>query len=152
MHFNFNIPFDLKRYFRLCNSWHIEKFRKKTLRNCRKRRRNWMRFKNYIASYFIASVQPTTKFWKCQSINVEHKMHLFMMVAVPNGAKTLASAVKNLVIGKYSRVLILSWEKEYLQANRLQTDCSFNFWLDAHTTLQRVASIQKRQTKLNHNS
>ena len=28
---------------------------------------------------------------------------------------------------KYSRVLILSWEKEYLQANRLQTDCSFNF-------------------------
>ena len=56
------------------------------------------------------------------------------------------------VISKYSRVLILSWEKEYLQANRLQTDCSFNFWLDAHTTLQRVASIQKRQTKLNHNS
>ena len=29
----------------------------------------------------------------------------------------------SLVQNKYSRVLILSWEKEYLQANRLQTDC-----------------------------
>ena len=70
-----------------------------------------------MASYFIASVQPTTKFWKCQSINVEHKMHLFMMVAVPNGAKTLASAVKNLVIGKYHlhssellNKLVLNWQ------------------------------------------
>ena len=70
-----------------------------------------------MVSYFIASVQPTTKFWKCQSINVEHKMHLFMMVAVPNGAKTLASAVKNLVIGKYHlhssgllNKLVLNWQ------------------------------------------
>ena len=60
---------------------------------------------------------PTTKFWKCQSINVEHKMHLFMMVAVPNGAKTLASAVKNLVIGKCHlhssgllNKLVLNWQ------------------------------------------
>ena len=73
--------------------------------------------KKNMTSYFIASVQPTTKFWKCQSINVEHKMHLFMMVAVPNGAKTLASAVKNLVIGKYHlhssgllNKLVLNWQ------------------------------------------
>ena len=73
--------------------------------------------KKNMASYFIVSVQPTTKFWKCQSINVGHKMHLFMMVAVPNGAKTLASAVKNLVIGKYHlhssgllNKLVLNWQ------------------------------------------
>ena len=93
------------------------KIREKHLRNCRKRRRVWMQFEKKMASYFIASVQPTTKFWKCQSINVEHKMHLFMMVAVPNGAKTLASAVKNLVIGKYHlhssgllNKLVLNWQ------------------------------------------
>ena len=93
------------------------KIREKHLRNCRKRRRVWMQFEKKMASYFIASVQPTTKFWKCQSINVEHKMHLFMMVAVPNGAKTLASAVKNLVIGKYHlhtsgllNKLVLDWQ------------------------------------------
>ena len=97
---------------------HVEKFGvKKNSSNCGKRRRILMRFEKKIASYFIASVQPTTKFWKCQSINVEHKMHLFMMVAVPNGAKTLASAVKNLVIGKYHlhtsgllNKLVLDWQ------------------------------------------
>ena len=41
--------------------------------------------------------------------------------------------VRCLVKTKYTRVL-LCWEREYLQANRLQTDCSSNFWLDAHTT------------------
>ena len=50
-------------------------------------------------------------------------------------------------------------ESLYLAGRRSiskQTDCKPTahsiFLLDAHTTLQRVASIQKRQTKLNHNS
>ena len=53
---------------------------------------------------------------------------------------------------KYTRVLLYWAEREYLQAKRLLTDCSFIFWFDAHTTWHIVQSTQKWQSELNHKS
>ena len=57
---------------------------------------------------------------------------------------------QNVGYTRYTRVLILSWEREYLRAKRLLTDCSFIFWLGADTTGHKGQLTQKQQSELNY--